>query len=70
MPPLILPKRLWLGFKNLLRSPHVLTNAFGKKPANFEAAVSLDLAYYNFVSTPGAIRATRRRPIARGGLLN
>ena len=35
-----------------------LTNAFSKKIENFEAAVSLNFAYYNFVKTHGAIRMT------------
>src|ERR1043165_1756266 len=35
-----------------------LTNAFSKKFENFEAAVSLNFAYYNFVKTHGAIRMT------------
>jgi IS1 family transposase len=33
-----------------------LTNAFSKKIENFEAAVALNFAYYNFVKTNGAIR--------------
>jgi IS1 family transposase len=33
-----------------------LTNAFSKKLENFEAAVALNFAYYNFVKTHGAIR--------------
>ena len=32
-----------------------LTNAFSKKFENFEAAVALNFAYYNFVKTHGAI---------------
>ena len=35
-----------------------LTNAFSKKLENFEAAVALNFAYYNFVKTHGAIRMT------------
>jgi IS1 family transposase len=35
-----------------------LTNAFSKKIENFEAAVALNFAYYNFVKTHGAIRMT------------
>jgi IS1 family transposase len=35
-----------------------LTNAFSKKVENFEAAVALNFAYYNFVKTHGAIRMT------------
>ncbi len=35
-----------------------LTDAFSKKFENFEAAVALNLAYYNFVRTHGAIRMT------------
>ena len=35
-----------------------LTNAFSKKLENFEAAVSLNFAYYNFVKTHRAIRMT------------
>jgi IS1 family transposase len=35
-----------------------LTNAFSKKFENFEAAVSLNFAYYNFVKTHKAIRMT------------
>ena len=35
-----------------------LTNAFSKKFENFEAAVALYFAYYNFVKTHGAIRMT------------
>jgi hypothetical protein len=35
-----------------------LTNALSKKLENFEAAVSLNFAYYNFVKTLGAIRMT------------
>ena len=33
-----------------------LTNAFSKKLENFEAAVALNFAYYNFCKTHGAIR--------------
>jgi IS1 family transposase len=35
-----------------------LTNAFSKKFSNFQAAVALNFAYYNFVKTHGAIRMT------------
>ena len=35
-----------------------LTYAFSKKLENFEAAVALHFAYYNFVKTHGAIRCT------------
>jgi IS1 family transposase len=35
-----------------------LTNAFSKKLENFEAAVALNFAYYNFVKTHLAIRMT------------
>jgi IS1 family transposase len=35
-----------------------LTNAFSKKLENFEAAVALNFAYYNFVKTNKAIRMT------------
>ena len=35
-----------------------LTNAFRKKLENFEAAVSLNFAYYNFCKIHGAIRCT------------
>src|SRR5436190_23053933 len=35
-----------------------LTNAFSKKFENFEAAVSLNFAYYNFCKVHGAIRMT------------
>ena len=35
-----------------------LTNAFSKKVENFEAAVALNFAYYNFVKAHGAIRMT------------
>ena len=35
-----------------------LTNAFSKKFENFEAAVALNFAYYNFVKSHGAIRMT------------
>jgi len=35
-----------------------LTNAFSKKIENFEAAVALNFAYYNFVKTHKAIRMT------------
>ena len=35
-----------------------LTNAFSKKIENFEAAVALNFAYYNFCKMHGAIRCT------------
>lgn len=35
-----------------------LTNAFSKKLENFEAAVALNFAYYNFCKTHGALRTT------------
>src|SRR5580698_4407039 len=35
-----------------------LTNAFSKKLENFQAAVSLNFAYYNFCKVHGAIRMT------------
>lgn len=35
-----------------------LTNAFSKKLSNFNAAVSLNFAYYNFCKTHGALRCT------------
>ncbi|MBI3876602.1 MAG: IS1 family transposase [Verrucomicrobia bacterium] len=35
-----------------------LTNAFSKKLENFEAAVSLNFAYYNFCKMHGAVRCT------------
>jgi IS1 family transposase len=35
-----------------------LTNGFSKKRENFEAAVALNFAYYNFCKTHGAIRMT------------
>jgi len=35
-----------------------LTNAFSKKFENFQAAVALNFAYYNFVKTHKAIRMT------------
>ena len=35
-----------------------LTNAFSKKVENFEAAVAMNFAYYNFVRTHGALRMT------------
>lgn len=35
-----------------------LTNAFSKKLENFEAAVALNFAYYNFCKTHGAVRMT------------
>jgi len=35
-----------------------LTNAFSKKIGNFETAVALNFAYYNFVKTHGALKMT------------
>lgn len=35
-----------------------LTNAFSKKLENFEAAVALNFAYYNFCKMHGTIRCT------------
>jgi hypothetical protein len=35
-----------------------LTNAFSKKRENFEAAIALNFAYYNFCKVNGAIRCT------------
>lgn len=35
-----------------------LTNAFSKKLENFEAAIALRVAYYNFCKFHGAIRCT------------
>ena len=35
-----------------------LTNAFSKKLENFQAAVALNFAYYNFVKTHSAVRMT------------
>lgn len=35
-----------------------LTNAFSKKRENFEAAIALHYAYYNFVKTHGTLRCT------------
>ncbi|MGB8367682.1 MAG: hypothetical protein WCF71_00155 [Verrucomicrobiia bacterium] len=35
-----------------------LTNAFSKKLENFEAAIALHFAYYNFIKTHLAIRMT------------
>lgn len=35
-----------------------LTNAFSKKRANFEAAISLHFAYYNLVKTHGTVKCT------------
>jgi len=45
---------LRMHFRRLNR----LTNAFSKKFENFEAAVALNFAYYNFVKTHGTIRMT------------
>ena len=35
-----------------------LTNAFSEKLENFQAAVSLNFAYYNFCKSQGAVRMT------------
>ena len=35
-----------------------LTNAFSKKIENFEAAIALHFAYYNFIKTHGALKMT------------
>jgi len=35
-----------------------LTNAFSKKLENFEAAVAMDFAYYNFCKTHKTLRMT------------
>ena len=42
-----------------------LTNAFSKKLENFEAAIALHFAYYNFCKIHGAIRMT---PAMAGGI--
>src|SRR5260221_12328922 len=44
-----------------------LTNAFRKKVENFEAAVALNFAYYNFCKVHGAIRMT---PAMAAGVAN
>jgi IS1 family transposase len=44
-----------------------LTNAFSRKIENFEAAVALNFAYYNFIKTHGAIRMT---PAMAAGIEN
>ncbi len=41
-----------------------LTNAFSKKLENFEAAVALNFAYYNFCRAHIAIRRTRLKKLA------
>ncbi len=38
--------------------PSRLTNAFSKKPKNFEAALALHHAYYNLCKIHGTIRCT------------
>ena len=43
-----------------------LTNAFSKKFDNFEAAVALNFAYYNFCKTYKAIRMTPASKAVRG----
>jgi len=35
-----------------------LTNAFSRKLENFQAAIALNLAYYNFCKTHGTLRMT------------
>lgn len=42
-----------------------LTYAFSKKLENFEAAVALHFAYYNFVRTHGSLKMT---PAMRAGV--
>ncbi|MDB6020104.1 MAG: hypothetical protein JWR19_4593 [Pedosphaera sp.] len=44
----------WMHCRRLTR----LTNAFSKKLENFEGAVALNFAYYNFCKMHGAIRCT------------
>ena len=44
-----------------------LTNAFSKKIENFEAAVALNFAYYNFIKTHGTIRMS---PAMAAGIEN
>jgi hypothetical protein len=44
-----------------------LTNAFSKKLENFEAAVALNFAYYNFCKTHSALRMT---PTMAAGIEN
>jgi IS1 family transposase len=44
-----------------------LTNAFSKKFENFEAAIALNFAYYNFCKTHGALRMT---PAMAAGIEN
>lgn len=44
-----------------------LTNAFSKKRENFEAAIALHYAYYNFVKTHGTIRMT---PAMAAGIMD
>lgn len=44
-----------------------LTNAFSKKFENFEAAVALNFAYYNFCKTHGALKMT---PAMAAGIEN
>jgi IS1 family transposase len=44
-----------------------LTNAFSKKFENFEAAVALNFAYYNFCKTHGALKMT---PAMAAGIAN
>jgi len=35
-----------------------LTNAFSRKIENFEAAIALHFAYYNFIKTHGTLKMT------------
>jgi hypothetical protein len=44
-----------------------LTNAFSKKFENFQAAVALNFAYYNFCKTHGALKMT---PAMAAGIEN
>jgi IS1 family transposase len=44
-----------------------LTNAFSRKFENFQAAIALNFAYYNFVKTHGALRMT---PAMAAGIAN
>jgi IS1 family transposase len=44
-----------------------LTNAFSKKIENFEAAVALNFAYYNFCKTHGSLKMT---PAMAAGIAN
>lgn len=58
--------------QNLTMRMHIrrltrLTNAFSKKLENFEAAVALHFAYYNFVKRHGTLRCT---PAMAAGITN